>query len=49
VLLLWVGQDLQYSPGWHHPMFYYFVLCLFFLTVFGITGLVLRRGFPRID
>jgi hypothetical protein len=49
VLLLWVGQDLQYSPGWDHPMFYYFVLCLFFVVVFGLTGLVLRRGTPRID
>ena len=24
VLLLWVGQDLTYSPGWAHPMAYYF-------------------------
>ena len=24
VLLLWVGQDLSYSPGWAHPMAYYF-------------------------
>jgi hypothetical protein len=49
VLLLWVGQDLQYSPGWHHPMFYYFVLCLFFASIFGVTGMVLRRGTPRLD
>ena len=49
VLLLWVGQDLTYSPGWDHPMFYYFVLALVLVAVFGITGLILRRGTPRID
>jgi len=49
VLLLWVGQDLAYSPGWHHPMAYYFFFALFMSTVFGLTGLVLRRGMPRID
>ena len=49
VLLLWVGQDLTYSPGWAHPMAYYFVLALCLIAVFGITGLVLRRGTPRID
>jgi hypothetical protein len=27
ILLLWIGQDLAYSPGWAHPMFYYFALC----------------------
>ena len=26
VLLLWVGQDLTYSPGWAHPMAYYFAI-----------------------
>lgn len=49
VLLLWVGQDLSYSPGWAHPMAYYFFLALIFIVVFGITGLTLRRGTPRID
>ena len=49
VLLLWVGQDLQYSPGWDHPMAYYFFLALLMIVVFGIAGLVLRRGMPRID
>ncbi|MGH9588913.1 MAG: hypothetical protein ACRD25_00900 [Terracidiphilus sp.] len=49
VLLLWVGQDLQYSPGWDHPMAYYFFLALLMIAIFGVVGLVLRRGMPRID
>ena len=49
VLLLWVGQDLTYSPGWQHPMAYYFLLALALIAGFGITGLILRRGTPRID
>ena len=49
VLLLWVGQDLAYSPGWAHPMFYYFVIAVTLVIIFGLTGLVLRRGTPRID
>jgi nitrate reductase gamma subunit len=49
VLLLWVGQDLTYSPGWAHPMAYYFILCLVVIAALGIAGLVLRRGTPRID
>lgn len=49
VLLLWVGQDLKYSPGWDHPMAYYFFFALLMIVVFGITGFVLRRGMPRID
>lgn len=49
VLLLWVGQDLQYSPGWEHPMAYYFVLALILGGIFGVVGLTLRRGTPRID
>lgn len=49
VLLLWVGQDLTYSPGWAHPMAYYFAVACAIIAVFGMTGLVLRRGMPRID
>jgi nitrate reductase gamma subunit len=49
VLLLWVGQDLTYSPGWAHPMAYYFLLACCIIAFFGITGLILRRGTPRID
>ena len=49
VLLLWVGQDLKYSPGWVHPMAFYFFIALALIGGFGLTGLVLRRGTPRID
>jgi hypothetical protein len=49
VLLLWIGQDLSWSPGWAHPMFYYFLVALGIIVVLGISGLVLRRGTPRID
>lgn len=49
VLSLWVGQDLTFSPGWAHPMFYYFALALCLVAGFGVTGLVLRRGSHRID
>ena len=49
VLLLWVGQDLAYSPGWAHPMAYYFFLALGVIVVMGISGIMLRRGTPRID
>jgi apolipoprotein N-acyltransferase len=49
ILLLWVGQDLTYSPGWLHPMAFYFLIALALIGFFGLTGLVLRRGTPRID
>lgn len=49
ILLLWVGQDLAYSPGWAHPMFYYFAIAVAIIVGFGITGYLLRRGTPRID
>jgi archaellum biogenesis protein FlaJ (TadC family) len=49
ILLLWVGQDLTYSPGWAHPMAYYFFLVLLLIAAFAIVGLILRKGTPRID
>jgi hypothetical protein len=49
VLLLWVGQDLSYSPGWAHPMAYYFGLAVLLVCIFGISGLTMRKGTPRID
>jgi hypothetical protein len=44
LLLLWSGQDLTYSPGWVHPMFYCNVLTAVVAVVFGIYGTYLRRG-----
>jgi hypothetical protein len=49
VLLLWVGQDLSYSPGWAHPMAYYFFLAVLLMASFGIAGMVMRKGTPRLD
>ena len=49
ILLLWVGQDLAYSPGWARPMAYYFVIALVIFAVCGAVGFLLRRGTPRID
>lgn len=44
LLLLWSGQDLQYSPGWVHPMFYYDVLSALLAVGFGAYGTWLKRG-----
>lgn len=44
LLLLWSGQDLQYSPGWVHPMFYYNVIAALVAVVLGTYGTYLRRG-----
>ncbi len=49
ILLLWIGQDLTYSPGWAHPIAYYFAIVLAIIAVFGVAGILLRRGTPRID
>ena len=49
ILLLWIGQDLAYSPGWAHPMFYYFSIAVGIIVAFGIVGIALRKGTPRID
>ena len=49
ILLLWVGQDLAWSPGWAHPMAYYFAVVLAIIAACGVAGYFLRRGTPRID
>jgi len=49
ILLLWVGQDLTWSPGWIHPMAYYFALALLIIAICGGVGAYLRRGTPRLD
>ena len=47
VLLLWVVQDLTYSPGWAHPVFYYFLFSLMVSGLTGLSGAYLRRGAPE--
>ena len=49
ILLLLIGQDLAYSPGWAHPIAYYFAIVLAIIAVLGVAGILLRRGTPRID
>jgi hypothetical protein len=44
LLTLWSGQDLTYSPGWVHPMFYWNAVTAFLAVVFGLNGIRLRRG-----
>ncbi len=44
LVTMWSGQDLQYSPGWTHPMFYWDAfLALVSLGCLG-RGVQLRRG-----
>jgi hypothetical protein len=47
ILWLWVGQDLTYSPGWIHPMFYYDAALLIGAIVLASIGTALRRGIPE--
>ena len=49
IMLFWVDQDLAYSPGWAHPIAYYFGLALVIVAVFGVAGVLLRKGAPRLD
>lgn len=44
LLLLWSGQDMTYSPGWIHPMFYYNVIAAVFAAAFYLYGSYLKRG-----
>jgi len=44
LLTLWSGQDLTYSPGWHHPVAYWNAITFTLAAFFGLTGLRLRRG-----
>jgi hypothetical protein len=47
LLTLWSGQDVTYSPGWVHPMFYFNVLAGTLAVIFGIYGTYLKRGAPE--
>ncbi len=44
LLTLWSGQDLTYSPGWIHPVFYWNVVTATIALVSGFAGIRLRRG-----
>ncbi len=44
LVTLWAGQDLTYSPGWAHPMFYWDAILFVLAAIFGIAGISLRRG-----
>jgi hypothetical protein len=44
LLTLWSGQDLTYSPGWNHWIFYWNCVTAFTSLVCFATGLRLRRG-----
>ena len=44
LLTLWSGQDLQYSPGWLHPMFYWNCVTGFMSLLCLVVGLRMRRG-----
>jgi hypothetical protein len=44
VLTLWSGQDLTYSPGWMHPVFYWNALVALVSATCFVRGIALRRG-----
>jgi hypothetical protein len=44
LVTLWAGQDLTYSPGWIHPMFYWDAILFTLAAIFLATGVSLRRG-----
>jgi hypothetical protein len=44
LLTLWSGQDMTYSPGWVHPMFYYNIFCVILAFIFFGYGTYLKRG-----
>ena len=47
ILLLWLVQDLTYSPGWVHPVAYYFAFALSVSIICGLAGAYLRSGTPE--
>jgi hypothetical protein len=44
LVTLWAGQDLQYSPGFARPMFYWDAILFVLAAIFGVAGVRLRRG-----
>jgi archaellum biogenesis protein FlaJ (TadC family) len=49
ILLLWVCKDLSYSPGWAHPIGYYFAITLAAIAILGVAGILLRRQNTRLN
>lgn len=47
VLLLWIGQDMTYAPGWAHPVTYYFVIAVIVSACAGLAGMAMRRNTPE--
>ena len=44
LITLWSGQDMTYSPGWVHPMFYLNMLTAVLAVAFYLYGSRLKRG-----
>ena len=44
LVTVWAGQDVTYSPGWAHPMFYWDCITGVLAVTFLLIGLRLRRG-----
>ena len=44
LLLLWSGQDLEWTPGFIRPMVFLNLLTFLIAVVSGLYGLSLRRG-----
>jgi hypothetical protein len=44
LLTLWSGQDLTYSPGWHHPVFYWNCFIALMAISCFVKGIRDRRG-----
>ena len=44
LVTVWAGQDVTYSPGWAHPMFYWDCITGLLAVTFLLAGLRLRRG-----
>lgn len=44
LVTVWSGQDLTYSPGWAHPMFYWNCVAGLASLVCLVAGVRLRRG-----
>ncbi len=45
--VLWVGQDLSYSPGWSRPIFYWTAATGLGAVICFIWGISLRSGFSE--